>query len=66
MIGAGVSIRLRAVQIITYVEGASGAGKFGFDEVEDGFTIEEDVPVVKQHLLQLQRKNQLLLLLSQR
>ena len=45
MIGAGVSIRLRAVQIITYVEGASGAGKFGFDEVEDGFTIEEDVPV---------------------
>ena len=44
MIGAGVSIRLRAVQVISYVEGASGANKFGFDEV-DGFTIEEDVSV---------------------
>ena len=44
MIGAGVSIRLRAVQVIQYVEGASGANKFGFDEV-DGFTIEEDVSV---------------------
>ena len=42
MIGAGVSIRLRAVQVIQYVEGASGATKFGFEEVE-GFTIEEDV-----------------------
>lgn len=42
MIGAGVSIRLRAVQVIQYVEGASGANKFGFEEV-DGFTIEEDV-----------------------
>lgn len=44
MIGAGVSIRLRAVQVISYVEGASGANKFGFDEVE-GFTVEEDVSV---------------------
>ena len=44
MIGAGVSIRLRAVQVIQYVEGANGANKFGFDEVE-GFTIEEDVSV---------------------
>ena len=44
MIGAGVSIRLRAVQVIQYVEGASGANKFGFEEVE-GFTIEEDVSV---------------------
>ena len=44
MIGAGVSIRLRAVQVIQYVEGASGANKFGFDEV-DGFTIEEEVSV---------------------
>jgi len=42
MIGAGVSIRLRAVQVIQYVEGANGATKFGFEEVE-GFTIEEDV-----------------------
>ena len=44
MIGAGVSIRLRAVQVIQYVEGANGATKFGFEEVE-GFTIEEDVSV---------------------
>ena len=44
MIGAGVSIRLRAVQVIQYVEGAIGATKFGFEEVE-GFTIEEDVSV---------------------
>jgi len=44
MIGAGVSIRLRAVQVISYVEGASGANKYGFDEV-DGFTVEEDVSV---------------------
>ena len=44
MLGAGVSLRLRAVQIIQYVEGASGATKFGFEEVE-GFTIEEDVSV---------------------
>ena len=44
MIGAGVSIRLRAVQVIQYVEGANGANKFGFDEVE-GFTVEEDVSV---------------------
>ena len=42
MIGAGVSIRLRAVQVIQYVGGANGATKFGFEEVE-GFTIEEDV-----------------------
>ena len=44
MIGAGVSIRLRAVQVIQYVEGASGATKFGFGE-EEGFTLEEDVSV---------------------
>ena len=44
MIGAGVSIRLRAVQVIQYVAGANGATKFGFEEVE-GFTIEEDVSV---------------------
>ena len=44
MIGAGVSIRLRAVLVIQNVEGANGATKFGFEEVE-GFTIEEDVSV---------------------
>tara|TARA_R100000781_G_C4080870_1_gene127671 strand:+ start:2035 stop:2796 length:762 start_codon:yes stop_codon:yes gene_type:complete len=41
-IGAGATLRLRAVQIIEYVEGADGATKFGFDS-EDGFTIEEPV-----------------------
>ena len=41
-IGAGVTLRLRAVQIIEYVEGADGATKFGFDS-EDGFTVEEPV-----------------------
>mgnify|MGYP003112738445 FL=1 len=43
MIGAGVTLRLRAVQVIQYVEGTVGASKFGFDE-EEGFTIEEQVP----------------------
>jgi hypothetical protein len=41
-IGAGATLRLRAVQIIEYVEGADGATKFGFD-AEDGFTVEEPV-----------------------
>ena len=50
-IGAGVTLRLRAVQIIEYVEGADGATKFGFDS-EDGFTVDglaaeiEDTPTV--------------------
>lgn len=39
-VGAGVTLRLRAVQVIEYVEGSSGAGKFGFEE-ETGFTIED-------------------------
>lgn len=39
-IGAGVTLRLRAVQVIEYVEGSSGAGKFGFGE-EAGFTMED-------------------------
>ena len=43
MIGAGVTLRLRAVQVIQYVEGTVGASKFGFDE-EEGFTVEEQVP----------------------
>ena len=41
-IGAGVTLRLRAVQVIEYVEGSSGAGKFGFGE-EVGFTADESV-----------------------
>ncbi len=43
-IGAGVTLRLRAVQVIEYVEGSSGAGKFGFGE-EVGFTADESVAV---------------------
>ena len=43
-IGAGVTLRLRAVQVIEYVEGSSGAGKFGFGE-EVGFTSDESVAV---------------------
>jgi len=41
-VGAGVTLRLRAVQVIEYVEGSSGAGKFGFGE-EVGFTMDEEV-----------------------
>ena len=37
MVGAGVSMRLRAVQITNLVEGGGGNAKgFGFDEV-DGY-----------------------------
>ena len=39
-VGAGTTLRLRAVQVIEYVEGSSGAGKFGFEE-ETGFTIDD-------------------------
>ena len=35
-IGQGVTLRLRAVQVIQYVEGSEGAGRFNFEE-EDGF-----------------------------
>ena len=42
LIGAGVSLRLRAVQVIEYVEGGTGsADRFGFEEVEGGFVQEE-------------------------
>ena len=41
LIGAGVSLRLRAVQVIEYVEGGTGsADRFGFEEVDGGFTQE--------------------------
>ena len=40
LIGAGVALRLRAVQVIQYVEGGTGsADRFGFDE-EEGFVQE--------------------------
>lgn len=35
-IGQGVTLRLRAVQVIQYVEGSDGASKFNFEE-EDGY-----------------------------
>jgi hypothetical protein len=37
MVGAGVALRLRAVQVIQYVEGSQGASRFGFDEENEGF-----------------------------
>lgn len=43
-VGAGVTLRLRAVQVIEYVEGAVGATKFGFGE-ESGFTVDDQEDV---------------------
>jgi len=40
-IGCGITIRLKAVQLIEYVQGGSGADSFGFGK-EDGFTSESD------------------------
>tara|TARA_X000001382_G_C3110755_1_gene159811 strand:+ start:123 stop:770 length:648 start_codon:yes stop_codon:yes gene_type:complete len=41
MAGAGVSLRLRAVQVIKLVQGGSGnASGFGFDEIQDGYVAE--------------------------
>ena len=37
LIGAGVAIRLRAVQVIQYVEGSANPERFGFEEVDGGF-----------------------------
>ena len=37
LIGAGVSLRLRAVQILDLVTGSSDGSNFGFGEEEDGF-----------------------------
>ena len=43
MAGAGVSLRLRAVQITKLVEGGAGNSKgYGFDEVKDGYVAPED------------------------
>ena len=40
MVGAGVALRLRAVQVIQYVEGSQGAERFGFGEEDGGFVQE--------------------------
>jgi len=42
MAGAGVSLRLRAVQVVKLVQGGSGdASGFGFDEIKDGYVAEK-------------------------
>ena len=59
LIGAGVALRLRAVQVIQYVEGGSGsADRFGFEvvagyehkavETFEEVTATEEAPVVKE------------------
>ena len=59
LIGAGVALRLRAVQVIQYVEGGSGsADRFGFEAVAgyehkapetfEEVTATEEAPVVKE------------------
>lgn len=44
-IGAGITLRLRAVQIISLIEGGGSAESFGFGE-EDGFTATTDTSAV--------------------
>lgn len=41
LIGAGVALRLRAVQVIKYVQGGSSADRFGFGEEEGGYVAEQ-------------------------
>ena len=45
LIGAGISLRMKAVQIIELKQGSSGAGDFGFGEEEGYETSEEEVEV---------------------
>tara|TARA_Y100001937_G_C7134332_1_gene339144 strand:- start:5164 stop:5835 length:672 start_codon:yes stop_codon:yes gene_type:complete len=53
-IGAGVSLKLRAVQVIALVEGSEGAGRFGFEktsgyikkEKEEGSEVFDNSPSV--------------------
>ena len=42
MSGVGVSLKLRAVQVIRLVEGSEGAGRFGFDETS-GYDVKDGV-----------------------
>ena len=46
LIGAGVSLRLRAVQIINLVEGGRSASGYGFEE-QEGYEYKEEVIVDK-------------------
>tara|TARA_R100000353_G_scaffold27510_5_gene23194 strand:+ start:5133 stop:5771 length:639 start_codon:yes stop_codon:yes gene_type:complete len=40
-IGAGITIRIRAVQVIKYVEGGGGGDKYGFSAEDGGFVGEK-------------------------
>ena len=42
MQGAGVSLKIRAVQVIALVEGSEGASRFGFSET-DGYNVKDGV-----------------------
>lgn len=42
LIGAGVSLRLRAVQVIELVEFGGDGASYGFEAEEDGFAAEDD------------------------
>jgi hypothetical protein len=51
--GAGVSLKIRAVQVIALVEGSEGAGRFGFDKTsgydsKDGVDEQVDAKVFEQ------------------
>tara|TARA_R100001510_G_scaffold57687_1_gene66862 strand:+ start:5476 stop:6147 length:672 start_codon:yes stop_codon:yes gene_type:complete len=51
--GAGVSLKIRAVQVIALVEGSEGAGRFGFDKTsgydsKDGVDEQVDAKVFDQ------------------
>ena len=53
MHGAGVSLKIRAVQVIALVEGSEGAGRFGFDKTsgydsKDGVDEQIDAKVFDQ------------------
>jgi len=41
IVGAGVSLRLRAVQVIKLVQGGDGATGYGFDAIDDGYTAKD-------------------------
>lgn len=54
-IGYGVALRLRAVQVLEYVEGSSGGNKFGFGE-EDGFTLGEEFETHEEASINIQEE----------
>ena len=53
MAGAGVSMRLRAVQVTKLVEGGSSNAKgYGFDKVKDGYEQPEAVVAQEENVSQ--------------